>query len=149
MVNLPPELVLAKTLAIGSIYKLVAPELINTSIPHYFIVVSILDDDNYMVLSTTKGDKKEKLFNSRGFDLEGLVFIRPDAKNNLPTNSFIDCNYNFEITKQELIEKLRLGKLKFIGNISYNHYDQIRTGIINSHINDLPSELLIHPEDDL
>ena len=32
-------------------------------------------------------------------------------------------------------------------SISLNHYDQIRTGIKNSYVNDLHSFLLVHPDE--
>lgn len=38
-----PDFVVKATLSVGVVFKIRAPELINTDIPHYFIVVGIED----------------------------------------------------------------------------------------------------------
>ena len=145
MVHLPPDFVISSTLSVGTIYKFVAPELINTSIPHYFIVVAIDGSDNYLVLCTSQKENKEAYFKSRNLALSGLVFIKPDLSNGLTTETFVNCNAYYPISCSSLISKVRGGSLSYTGAISLNHYTQIKTGIINSHTNDLPHELLVHP----
>jgi hypothetical protein len=135
------------TLTVGSIYKFDAPELINTTIPHYFIVVGIDGEDKYLVLCTSQKENKEEHFKRNHLDLVGLVFIKPDLKNGLTIDTFVNCNDSYTIKKTALIKKMENGKLKFTGNLSLSHYSQIKTGIINSFTNDLPHYLLIHPEE--
>jgi hypothetical protein len=81
------------------------------------------------------------------FNLSGLVYIKPDGNNGLTKDSFVDCNQNHSTTKNELIQKIDEGTLECTGKLSHNHYDQIRIGIIDSTINFLPKDLLVHPED--
>jgi hypothetical protein len=69
MIAIPSVFFVNTTLKIGSIYKLTAPELIDTTIPHYFVVVAIDEDDNHLVLCTTQKDKKEEYFQKAGYDL--------------------------------------------------------------------------------
>ncbi len=106
MVDVPAELVLASTLCIGTIYKFSAPELIDINIPHYFIVVAIEDDNNYMVVCTTQLDNKIKYFDNLGLDFNGLVYIKPDNTNGLTKDSYVNCNQYHTITRQELIIKI-------------------------------------------
>ena len=55
---LPPDFVISHTLKVGVVYKVVVPELIVTSKPHFFVVVAIHGDSNFLVLSTTQLQKK-------------------------------------------------------------------------------------------
>lgn len=147
MVDLPPDFVIDSTLCVGTIYRLVAPELISTKIPHYFIVVAIDGLDNYLVLCTSQGENKESYFLRNKLEFSGLIYIKPDSENGLTAKTYVNCNDNYYINKPTLINKLQKGLLTHVGNISLNHYLQIKDGIINSYTNDLPHDLLIHPEE--
>ena len=147
MICLPSETYIDTTLKIGSVYKFSAPEHIDTSIPHYFIVVAIDEDDNHMVLCTTQREKKEDYFRKMGFELTSLVYIKNDSSNGLTEDTWVNCNDTYVISRVDLIEKKSKGILEWVGEVSYNHYDQIRTGISCSFVNDLPIELLTHPDD--
>lgn len=147
MVDLPPQYVISSTLFVGTIYKFVAPELINTCIPHHFVVVGIDDSDNYLVLCTSQKVHKEAYFLRKNLDFTGLVHIKPDSSNGLTTETYVNCNDYFPISKSSLIKKTKEGKLSYTGTLSLNHFTQIKTGIINSHTNDLPHDLLVHPEE--
>ena len=147
MVELPSEFVIKNTLFVGTVYKLEAPELIGTKQPHYFIVVAIDGTDNFLVLCTTQFAKKKEHFDHCNLDYSGLVPIKPDSSNGLTDERWVNCNDYYPITKSTLVNKLENGILNYTGKISLNHYLQIKTGILESHINDLPEYLLIHPED--
>lgn len=147
MIHIPADKFIDGTLKIGTVYKFEAPELIETDVPHYFIVVAIDDEEIHMVKGTSKKDTKENYFNRMGLDLAGLVCIKPDGRNGFKTETFFDCNDNFPLSKDKLIQKTKDG-LSCEGIISYNHYEQIRAGIRDSNKNDLPDDLLIHPDDE-
>lgn len=147
MVDLPPDLVIDSTLEIGSIYKIKAPELISTDIPHFFIVVAIDNHDIYLVLCTSKKDKKVEHFENKNLDFTSLVYIKPDIDNKLPIDTYINCNDYFVITKNNLKLKLISGYLTYIGKVSLNHYLQIKNGIVESYTNDIPKYLLKHPNE--
>lgn len=135
------------TLSIGVIYKFEAPDLIDTDIPHFFIVVAVDAPDNYLVLCTTQLENKTKYFDKRKLDYSSLVYIKPDSLNKFKKDTYVNCNDYYTITTPVLKNKLESGSLSYIGNISLNHYLQIKNGIIQSPINDLPEYLLIHPEE--
>ena len=80
MIQLPPNFVIESTLTVGAIYKFVAPELINTKIPHHFIVVAIDGLDIYLVLCTSQGENKESYFLRNNLDLSELIYIKPMLK---------------------------------------------------------------------
>jgi hypothetical protein len=148
MVELPPEYVINQTLSVGRIYKLYAPEIVNITIPHYFIVVAIDGDDNYMLVGTTKREKKEKHFENMGLDLSGLVCISSDSQNCLPEETWVNCNDHYHITKDDLVKKVELKSFEITGEVSLDHYFQLRAGIIGNDNNDLPEYLLVHPLED-
>lgn len=147
MVDFPPDFIINSTLSVGTIYKFKAPELISTASPHHFIVIAMEGEDNYLVLCTSQKESRERHFNYTNLDFTGLVYIKPDSTNGLTTDTFVDCNKYFPISKTMLTNKLKSGNLSFTGTISLNHYTQIKLGITTSHINDLPHYLLVYPEE--
>jgi uncharacterized pyridoxal phosphate-containing UPF0001 family protein len=147
MVSIPADLIISTTLKVGAIYKLTAPELINTKIPHYFIIVGIDDEDNYMVLCTSQKENKLNHFKNNNLELEGLVCIQPNKVNKLKKETFVNCNDYHTISKSKLKDKINSDSLEVKGEISLNIYTQIKNGIIKSEVNDLPEFLLIHPDE--
>jgi len=147
MIAISSETYIDATLKIGSVYKLRAPEIIETNIPHYFVVVAIDEDDIHLVLCTTQKEKKEEYFMNAKLDLIGLVYIKDDITNGLTEETWVNCNDSYILLREDLIRKKEEGVLTWVGVVSYNHYNQLRTGIIKSYINDIPDELLVHPED--
>ncbi len=147
MPSLTSEEYIQSHLNIGSVFLITAPELINTDLPHYFIVVAYDSEEVHFVECTTNRARLEDLFESKGFDFSGLIHMPPNRGNGLPQNSYVNCNDNYTISIDSLVEKRESNDLRWIGEISYNHYDQIRYGINDSNINDLPKSFLIHPND--
>lgn len=147
MVHVPPELVISSTLCVGVVYKFSAPELIDTTIPHYFIVVAIDDNDNYLVLCTTQLNQKLNYFQRMGYDLNTLAYLTPTSENGLTDDTYVNCNDYHLVSKDALIDKVRSGMLSVTGNVSKTEYEQICKSINLSRVNDLPSYLLVYPED--
>ena len=134
------------TLKVGVVYKFDAPELINTTVPHYFIVVAIENENNYMVLCTTQLDSKQAYFAKKGYDFNTLAFILPTETNGLKVKTYVNCNDYHTISKEELIKKVESKNFKLTGHLSREEYDKIKFAIDLSHVNDLPTFLLEYPE---
>ena len=145
--NLPPDSFLNATLRVGTIYHIVDPGL-GVDGDHFFIVVLHDDEENYLVVCTSQREKQEEFFERTRLDLASLVCIPPDDQNGLSKDTFVNCHEAFPFPKEVLLRKYTAGELSYIGYISYDQFDQIRTGIRVSRTNDLPDEFLIHPEDD-
>lgn len=139
---LPPDFVITSTLKVGVIYKLKAPELINTSEKHYFVVVAINNENNYMLLSTTQMQNKIDYLKKKGYDLDTLAYLPPNEENGLTDDSYFNCNDYYVISKEQLIEKVKLGNLTISGNLSYEEYEKILYSINLSEVNDIPKFLL-------
>lgn len=144
MIYISPEYVISSTLSIGAVYKLTAPELISTTIPHYFIVVAIENDDNYLVLCTTQLNSKLNYFQRNGLDLNTLVYLVPSTDNGLTNNTYVNCNDYYHISKSSLISKVQSDILSVTGKVSEDEYNLIASAIKLSHTNDLPDYLLIY-----
>lgn len=147
LMPIQPKIVIEVTLKVGVVYKFDAPELINTDIPHYFIVVGIENDNNYMVLCTTQLDAKLAYFTNKRYDPNTLAFILPTTSNGLKVKTYVNCNDYHTISKSELIKKVELNKFQLIGNLSKEEYEKIKFAIDLSYVNDIPTFLLQYPED--
>jgi len=138
----PPEFVLAKSLKIGVVYKMRAPELIETSIWHYFVVVAQCDDDSYLIVSTTKFQNRMDYLKKRGYDLDTLAYISPNSDNGLTEDSYFDCNSYHTLSKNKLISKIEESELRIEGQFSEEEYNKIIKAIKLSTVNDIPKFLL-------
>ena len=143
---IPSRIVIEATLKVGVVYKFDAPELIDTKIPHYFIVVAIENDDNYMVLCTTQLDAKLAYFKKKGYDPNTLALILPTSTNGLTDKTYVNCNDYHTISKDELIKKVEFNKFEPAGNLSKAEYEKIKFAIDLSYVNDLPLFLLKYPD---
>ena len=142
-----PEFTITTTLKVGVVYKLTAPELIETNIPHYFIVVAIEEDDNYLCMCTSQEGSTINYFYKSGKDLDTLANIEPSSTNGLTKRTYVDCNRYFILTKTELVDKCEKGRLKLAGDLDIEEYELIRYSIRQSKVNDIPKFLLVHPDE--
>lgn len=139
---LPPDFVITSTLKVGVVYKIEAPELIETKQAHYFTVVAIAGSDNYLILSTTQLNNKVAHLQRKGYDLDTLAYIEPTESNGLTKKSYFNCNEYFTLTKDELIDKVKEDKINISGNFNKEEYDTIVKSIMLSEVNDIPNFLL-------
>ncbi len=144
--ELPPNFVIENTLQVGVVYKLAAPELIETDKPHYFVVVATDDMDNYLVVCTSQLENKLRYLKRAGLDERTLAYLAPNDVNGLTKDTYLNCNEYFIVSRQKLVRKLTEGHLDFTGNVSSDEYEEIKYSIIESPINDIPEEVLIYPE---
>ena len=140
--KIPSEQVILMTLKVGAVYKMEAPELINTSIPHYFVVVAINDDENFLILSTTQVERRTEYIRKKGYDINTLAYIEPKENNGLTQNSYFDCNKYYTITRDQLIKKVDKEKLFPKGELTEEEYNKILNAINLSTVNDIPKFLL-------
>ena len=141
---IPPKIVIEATLKVGAIYKFEAPELITTSIPHYFIVIAIENENNFLSVCTTQLDNKIHHLTKMGYNLNTLAYIRPNSNNCFKEDTYINCNDYHTITKDELINKVQLKNFHPIGRLTKSEYENILNSISLSYTNDIPSFLLVY-----
>jgi len=141
----PPEQLISITLKVGAIYRITAPELIETEIPHYFIVIAIEEELIYLSLCTTKEGTIKNYLIKRGYDLNSMINLQPNSDNRLTKITYINCNYSHIVRKQDLINKSSNNKLSFTGRLSETEYQQITKAIGYSTVNDIPKFLLVYP----
>ena len=139
---IPPKIVIEATLKVGAIYKFEAPELISTSIPHYFIVIAIENESNYLSVCTTQLGNKIDYLNKMKYDLKTLAYITPNIDNGLEKDSYINCNDYHTMSKDELINKVQTRNFQPVGRLSLAEYNIILNSISLSYVNDIPSFLL-------
>lgn len=144
---IPPKIAIESTLKIGTIYKFKAPELINTDIPHYFIVIAIESSDNFMVVCTTQLDNKIEQFKKMNYSMDTLAYIKPSQNNGLKSDTYVNCNEYHTVTKNQLIAKVQTDKFEISGDLSKEEFDSIKKCVGLSYTFDLPRHLVIHPDD--
>lgn len=138
----PPNFVITETLKVGAVYRMIAPELIVTEIPHYFLVIAINNDNNYLLMSTTKYRTKLDHFDKKGIEYDTLAEIQPSSGNGLTEESFFDCNVYHNVTRDSLVEKVKDDLLEYKGQFSSDEYSLILNSISESETFDLPMSLL-------
>lgn len=142
-----PEYTISQTLKVGVIYKLKAPDLINTDIPHHFIIAAIDDDDNYMCLCTSQEGRQLSYFIRNDLNFDTLANIEPNETNGLTKRTYVNCNDSYEISKLRLVEMCKSGTLSLTGNLSLDEYSIVRDSINRSETSDIPKMLLVHPDE--
>lgn len=85
---------------------------------------------------------KTDYLTKRGYDLNTLAYIQPSESNGLTKKSYFNCNEYSNLTKQELIEKVRKDKLSIAGQFDKNEYNLLLNSIELSVVNDIPKFLL-------
>ncbi|WP_313261889.1 hypothetical protein [Sphingobacterium sp.] len=140
--EIPASFVLDSSLEVGRVYYIKAPELIQTDEPHYFIVIGILEDNSYLLVSTTQLDKKIAWVRNRKIPDDTICYIEPSSENELKKDSYLNCNSYHEVKNQFLIQKIESGELVTKGIISDTDFEKIRNSIKQSPLFDIPIELI-------
>jgi hypothetical protein len=139
---IPPKTAIDLTLKVGSVYKFEAPELIDTKTPHYFIVIAIENENNFLSVCTSQLHSKINHLKISGIDLNTLAFIKPTDSNGFTKDTYVNCNDYHVITKTELINKVQSKSFHWTGRLSEDDYNKILKSISLSYTNDIPSFLL-------
>ena len=121
---------LFKTQLEGKSIFLFSSSQINSPDPHFFIC---LGEKGGRVLTfvccTTQFEKRKRFIEQKGLPHQTLVWIKPDAENQLSKDTYIDCNKSFDFTLEELNMKYQKGEIRFIGQIIDTQFEQILLGI--------------------
>lgn len=97
------------TLRGGSVYYLQHRDL-SSGEPHYFVVLNRdTTRDEILVLAVSSSNIAGTQQRSRNLPLNTLVEISPAEYPDFTKNSIVDCNYSFQVTKLELLQKLQMG----------------------------------------
>lgn len=110
---LTPEQIIAYTLKPGAVYKYSDKEVINTDVPHYFILINNDPLNEPLLLLTcvsSKVKQSKKRVLRRGQALNTLVELLEKDYEFLKEDSIIDCNFKVIKSKDQLIDKCRSGK---------------------------------------
>lgn len=127
---LPSELFL-DNIAEKKIY-LFSSSQISSNVPHYFIVVIKTEHDFILVCCTSQFQKRTAFIEKAGLPSSTLVWIQPNAENELKKDTFIDCNSTIVHSIQDFKQKYEDGKLIYKGIISDASFDQIIIGLKDS-----------------
>ena len=139
----PPAFILNSSLEVGRIYYISAPELIDIHESHYFVVIAILEDQTYLLVSTTQLNKRISFLQRRNIPEDTLCYIAPSEENMLTKDSYLDCNKYFEVKNEFLMEKIEKRLLETKGVISDEDFEKIRRSIEQSPLFDLPIDMIV------
>ena len=139
--EISPSIIISSTLRPGCVYKMIAPELIETEVPHYFVVVACHEDNNYMLMSTTQIMSKYNYYKGKE-DMDTIANILPTASNGLTKSSFFDCNQHYEITKSQLEIKILKQELIPSGNLSNEEFQILLKSMSLSNTLDIPKFII-------
>jgi hypothetical protein len=134
LISIPPEVAIKATIRPGSVYYF-PEESFNTEEPHYFIVINIeplTDRVVILVCASSQIDKIKVRRNTCPSDT--LIEIGTLQYCDFKVNSIIDCNYVLEKNIDQLIEKLKNGKLALKSEMDIKLVNQLRQGVLNSPV---------------
>jgi len=118
----------------GSVYYF-PEETLKSKEPHYFVVINrdpLTDTVLLLVCASSQIPKVKR--RRRECPPETVVHISPSQYSDFTTPSVIDCNDVFERSTNQLIEKLRNGKLKIKTEMSIPLVEQLRAGVLKSNL---------------
>lgn len=104
--------------------------LISSDEPHYFICIKKTDGGLLLLTCcTSQRGTIDGLVKTRKLPLETIVYINHLEDNPFTKATYVNCNDVFPYTVAEFESKYLAGGLKFKGEISDHHYEQILNGI--------------------
>lgn len=142
--DFPPDYVLGESLKVGTVYKISAPEIISSDVPHYFIVIAIIDENNYALVCTTQLHNKIKYVQDRKIPEDTICMMEPNEANGLTKRCYLNCNDYVELTNEFLKRKISEGSLRISGSISVEEYEKIVNSIKQSPLFDIPLDFLVY-----
>lgn len=141
------EIQIPEDLIIGKIYKFSSNQ-INSTDPHMFVYLGNDDGIQYFVCCTSQRPTLDKLIARYNYCPSTFPPIKPGGKNNLPLDTYINCNEIKMHSNDELITKCDSNSFREYGELSYGDFLQIRQAISNSTVADkLVLQVMIHPEE--
>lgn len=126
------EIQMAFKLEEGSVF-LFQEESFNSEKPHFFAVLNLKPKDDELLLLvcavTLSINSWERTANMPD---ETKVHVFPEEYSNFTVPTIFDCNFPIEKPKSLLVEKLREGKLKFLGPVNGELLSKLRAAVLLS-----------------
>ncbi len=117
----------------GKIYYFKSDKLVNTTQPHYFIVIATPSDDLFILTCcTSQFEKRARFIKINSIPMSTLVWIKPTEENGLKKDTYVDCNSYLQFSKSELIKMYETNQIEFVGYIIDSKLEEIRQGIKDS-----------------
>jgi len=120
------------TLRGGSVYYLQHRDL-SSGESHYFVVLNRdATGDDFLVLAVSSSNITGTKQRSQIFPSQTLVEITPAEYPDFTRDSIIDCNYSFQVTKLELLQKLQAGLAREQSPMPEHILAKLRVGVLSS-----------------
>jgi hypothetical protein len=123
-------------------------DALNTSEPHYFVlVINQLPDIHYFSCVTSQLETMRRLVDLNRYSYESIVFFSGvDTTNPFTKDCYVNCNEVFGYGVEELWYLYDEGKLSIEGDIPADSYHQVVIGFHSSPLIELElKELLPNP----
>lgn len=116
----------------GRVFYFRSDKLISSE-PHYFICVCRTEDDMaIMVCCTSQFEKRKTFIENTGLPFSTLVRIRASELDSLTMETFVDCNFPFNFSIEELCSKYENSEIDSAGEINIDIKEQIINGMKGS-----------------
>ncbi|MFT5821527.1 MAG: hypothetical protein ACI8ZM_002780 [Crocinitomix sp.] len=134
-------------LEVGYIYRFSSAK-INSPQEHRFILCLHEDDgDAYFVCCTSQEATVNRLIRRNKYCESTFPYFSPDDENQFTKDTWVNCNEIQVHSTYELEEKLDANNFSRQGKISLDHFEQIKTAMINSEtIEDIIPISMRHPD---
>ncbi|HRI48007.1 MAG TPA: hypothetical protein PK559_12950 [Ignavibacteriaceae bacterium] len=130
--DISPEFQIKASLKSGSVYYFEDNSL--TSIePHYFVVLNHDPSNDFLLLLVCSSSQIDKVrIRNKNNPSTTLVEITPKDYPDFTKDSIIDCNKVFPRSVNDLVNKLKQGKLKLKSELSANIVNRLQQGVLDS-----------------
>lgn len=134
LIRIPPEVAIKATIRPGSVYYF-PEDSFHTEEPHHFIVINmdpLTDSAIILVCASSQVDRVKVRRSTCPSDT--MIEVSPTQYSDFTKNSIIDCNYVLEKNIEQLVEKLRDGKLMFKSEMNIQLVNLLRQGVLCSPV---------------
>lgn len=134
MIRIPPDVQIRASIKPGSVYYFPDAGLKSTE-PHYFVVINRKPLTDTVLLLVCASSQVEKVNRRReGCAPETLVQVSPAEYSGFTRMSVVDCNYVFERSTNQLVEKLTNGNLRLEAEMNSSLVERLRNGVFKSKL---------------
>lgn len=133
MPDVPPNVTIRATIRPGSVYYFRHEAFLHSSDPHYFVVINIDPTIEQVVLLVCASTKKFKVAaRSANLPPQTLIQVKPSQYPGFIYTSIFDCNYVYEDSLEELIQRLASKQLELKPEMNMQLVEQLRQGVLDS-----------------
>lgn len=133
MPDVPPDVTIRATIRSGSVYYFRHEDFLHSRDPHYFVVINMDPTIEQVIFLVCASTKKFKVrVRSANLPPQTLIQVEPSLYPGFTYTSVLDCNYVYEDSLENLIQRLVNKQLELKPEMDMQLVKQLRQGVLDS-----------------